>query len=257
MKFIFGALFFYSFLGLASSSRIKLFDKNGKVEGHLEEIELVGEMAQKITQPYEIQLKQDKIDKSTLGPHKIIDTKALVINVKEGSIIPVGICANTPGIVSVSPNKDFTARSIVKNCGASVDFATHVFLEKGKNFESIFVLSGKPKISFKWKAENSLEVSHSKLNEDEVFKRIPMAFGIKISEKSTIERIGHTEIESLKSGNSIFAATFSKTSGVEFAQRVAGWSQEASGLYLESWGRWDGKEPFGDDPLGREQFKEK
>ena len=30
--------------------------------------------------------------------------------------------------------------------------------------------------------------------------------------------------------------------------RIAGWSQEASGLHRAEWGTWSGKPPYGDDP---------
>ncbi|TAK01136.1 MAG: hypothetical protein EPO39_14820 [Candidatus Manganitrophaceae bacterium] len=40
----------------------------------------------------------------------------------------------------------------------------------------------------------------------------------------------------------------------ELLLRLAGWTQQASGLYRQEWGEWSGGPLYGDDPRGSEKI---
>jgi len=176
------------------------------------------------------------------------DQKSLMLNSPDQPEFALASCGiKTIKMVS-SPQKTFTAKVIEKNCGASTDFATQVVIQYQNNEKIVAIYQGRPKVQPIWNSEKSLVIERSALETNEIFKLDPVAFEIKIAEKDRFPRQGATDKKVNNEASFNFGTTLAQTSSDEMILRVAGWAQEASGLYKSSWGRWDAPKNYGDNP---------
>lgn len=178
-------------------------------------------------------------------------TKELVMEIIGKGPIEALKCEETLISETSNSNGKFTVRVIEKNCGATVNFATHVEISGRIKKETIFILEGRPKVLATWKSDAELEVVHSKLTRSEIFKQSSSALGIRIHEQSSNERVGATDLKDIEKAYKYSTEGGREIFSVETMRRVAGWMQEASGLHRREWGHWNGSPPFGDDPYGQ------
>jgi hypothetical protein len=166
---------------------------------------------------------------------------------------PFGECAEDVKSKATSPS-GIVATVLERNCGATVDFATHVELFAGKERSSVAVLAGSVPISLEWTGEQ-LTVTHPAVDKDRVFRHAVGALGAVIRYANSGPNPARTQYVEFASFN--YGAT-GRASGLpaELLLRVAGWSQQASGLYRPEWGTWDGAPPYGDDPDGSSKIRD-
>lgn len=171
----------------------------------------------------------------------------------EGREGPFGECGADVKSKATSPS-GIVATVLERNCGATVDFATHVELVAGKERSSVVVFAGSVPISLKWTGEQ-LTVTHPAVDKDRVFRHADSALGAVIRYANAGPTPARTQYVEFASFN--YGAT-GRASGIpaELLLRAAGWSQQASGLYRPEWGTWDGAPPYGDDPDGSSKIRD-
>jgi hypothetical protein len=137
---------------------------------------------------------------------------------------------------------------VERNCGATVDLATHVELRSGEVRTPVAVFSGRVPVALRWTGE-ILAVAHAPVPRERVYRRAERAIGAEVRYTTFGTPVPQTEYLEYSSFN--YGAT-GRASGIpaELLLRAAGWSQEASGIYRPEWGSWDGPAPYGDDPEG-------
>ena len=136
-----------------------------------------------------------------------------------------------------------------RNCGATVDIATHVAVQDSTNTDLIAVFQGRPEIEVRWNPDNSIQVHHSPLSSEQIFLQKDQSLGRHISFIADLPNVGPSQYLEFSCYN--YGAT-GRAGGwpSELLLRWAGWAQFTSGLWRESRGHWWGSPPYGDDPMG-------
>ncbi|OFW62680.1 MAG: hypothetical protein A2Y74_00455 [Actinobacteria bacterium RBG_13_63_9] len=176
--------------------------------------------------------------------------EALSLTQPNGSNVQVGRCANEEKMKVSSPDGTLHALVFERNCGATVDFASRVVLADARGQKLLVVLEGRPQISLVWKEGRRLEVHQSKMSADQVYHQVAQAREVTVvfvPDLRPVEASKYLDFASFNYGATGRAAGMPR----EFLLRLAGWSQEASGLHRSEWGSWAGPAPYGDDPRGR------
>ena len=171
----------------------------------------------------------------------------------DGNEVPLGECADAERSKSTSTHGAL-AYVFERNCGATVDFATHVELRTGQLHRSVAVFSGRVPVTLRW-TEEVLQVAHAPVTQDRVYRRAERVVNTPVTYTTTGAPAPLTEYVDYSSFN--YGAT-GRASGIpaELLLRAAGWSQQASGVYRPEWGTWDGPPPYGDDPDGSSKIKD-
>lgn len=171
----------------------------------------------------------------------------------QGSLLPFGECADEAQGLPTS-QRALVAAVFVRNCGATVDFGTHVLLRSGTESRSVAIFDGKVPVSVNW-SPSGLRVTHAPLPPARVVRHEPAAFGAAIAYASSGTPTAPNKYVEFSSFN--YGAT-GRAAGLpaEVLLRVAGWSQQASGVYRPEWGTWNGPAPYGDDPVGSLKVRE-
>ena len=183
--------------------------------------------------------------------------KSLFLIVSGKEPIEIGSCSEDIISEIQTPDSSSKAVVLVKNCGATVDFATHIIFESKSNTEVIAVYSGSPTVNIKWIDNAHLSIERSALTPADIFKELSNIQGVTVtmsikSKRSEMKNQDKLNFASMNYGATGLAAGMPK----ELLLRWAGWSQKASGLYRPEWGTWNGSEPYGDDPAGHKKVLE-
>jgi putative RNase toxin 44 of polymorphic toxin system len=181
----------------------------------------------------------------TLQPSSRGDTLFLVQ--PDGNRIRVGTCDDSLVQRVASPSGGRQASVTVRHCGATVDFATRVTLRGSEGQIPIVVFAGRPRVRLRWRDDDHLEIHHSTLAADQIYLDRRSASGVTASIHGDLGTTVPTVV--LDYSNFNYGAK-SRAVGMtkECLLRIAGWSQEASGLHRAEWGTWSGQPPYGDDP---------
>lgn len=180
--------------------------------------------------------------------------ESLFLSLPDGSEQEVGECGDELKGNSSAPNQHALRVLILqRNCGATVDVASHVVLEEAGRRLTVAIFEGRPKIIVQWRDAKTLEVQHSRMPAIHVYRHLPEALGVAVHFVPDLDGVGKSRY--LDFANYNYGAT-GRAAGMprEYLLRVAGWSQQASGLYRREWGNWAGSAPYGDDPRGRVQI---
>jgi len=147
-----------------------------------------------------------------------------------------------------------TARVEVRNCGATADFATRVLIYGSEGDMLAAVFAGQPDTRLVWTGADTLSVHCERLDGARIFVRHAQVGSVTVRYAADRRATLPTPDDALDAASLNFGAT-ARAGGlsVELLQRVAGWSQQASGLYQPEWGTWSAAAPFGDDPRGHAQ----
>lgn len=180
------------------------------------------------------------------------DEETLSLELSDGRVLKIGSCGNEQKANAPSPDGIRTAAVVEWNCGATVDFATRVTVTEGQHSVLLIAFAGQPHVSLAWKSSTALEVHHSKLPTEAVFATGFKPDGISVTLMADLETVPPSKGLDFSSFN--YGAT-GRAAGMprEMLLRLAGWSQQASGLYRQEWGTWSGSPPYGDDPVGAAQ----
>jgi hypothetical protein len=85
------------------------------------------------------------------------------------------LCGDTTHRTVLSPARAYTAEFLVRDCGATTDFVSQVYISRKKwpltQKELIFVLKGGQNINLEWTGENTLRVSCNNCSNGHVFKK--------------------------------------------------------------------------------------
>lgn len=176
--------------------------------------------------------------------------EALSVTQPNGSEVEVGACSDEEKVKVSSPDGALQALVLERNCGATVDFVSRIMLADAQGQTVLMVLEGQPQIALVWKDGRSLEVHHSKMSADQVYHQVAEARGVAVGlipDLRPVESSQYLDFSSFNYGATGRAAGMPR----EFLLRLAGWSQQASGLHRSEWGNWAGPAPYGDDPRGR------
>ena len=165
----------------------------------------------------------------------------------------LGQCADEERSKAASPS-GISASVVERNCGATVDFATHVELRSGELRASVAIFAGRVPVALRWTGE-VLGIAHAPVASDRVYRRTENAIGAQVKYTAIGAPVPPTEHVEFSCFN--YGAT-GRAAGIpaELLLRAAGWSQQASGIYRPEWGTWDGPAPYGDDPQGSRKIKE-
>ena len=86
-----------------------------------------------------------------------------------------------------SPGGRYRAVWIVRNCGATTDYVTHVVLERksllGWNRESVFVARGEQRLDIRWLTNDALQIDCPSCTPERVFKKQADWNGITVAYK--------------------------------------------------------------------------
>jgi hypothetical protein len=181
--------------------------------------------------------------------------ETLLLDRPDGSGLEVGSCGNEQRAKVPSPDATFDAVVVERNCGATVDFATRVDLVGKHGQVNLVVFAGQPQVKLLWKGGVELEVHHPKASPDDIYGPVSEAFGVKVAlvaDGGVAQTSKYLDFSSLNYGATGRAAGMPR----ELLLRLAGWSQEASGLYRAQWGTWFAQPPYGDDPRGAAKVRE-
>jgi hypothetical protein len=147
-----------------------------------------------------------------------------------------------------------SARVAVRNCGATVDFATRVLVYGAEGDTLVAVFAGQPETRLAWSGANRLAVHQEPLDDAQVFLRRDQVAAVAVRYVTDRRASPPTPDDALDMASLTFGASGRAARlPAELLQRIAGWSQQASGLYRPAWGTWSGPPPFGDDPRGHAQ----
>jgi hypothetical protein len=176
----------------------------------------------------------------------------------DGSQVPCGACRDELVQQAVGPGGR-TARVEYRYCGVTVDLATRVLVTSPTGHDDVvLVVAGPQMVRVEWVAANSLRIHHAGLETDDVYAQRREATAVAIT---YVDDLGAGSAVSTRTeGTVLDAASFDygatgRAAGmpVEMLERMAGWSQQSSGLYREEWGVWSGPPPYGDGPRGAAQ----
>ena len=182
---------------------------------------------------------------------KQADSGRSLLMISRGKQIVVGHCSEESVTAVEDPASDHKASVVVRNCGATTDFATHVVLTNSVGLsKSIAVYAGKPQIDVSWNG-GTLQISRPLLSSQAVFVESIEASGVPVTYTESRGAKGTTAPQVLEYSSFNYGAT-GRAAGIskELLLRWAGWSQMASGLHRHEWGSWSGSPPYGDDPSG-------
>jgi hypothetical protein len=185
---------------------------------------------------------------------KQVDSGKSLLMVTEGKELRIGQCSETSFATVPNPTSELVASVVIRNCGATTDFATHVTLARAAVSKSVAVFAGKPRTDVSWIA-GSLQISRPGLPPQSVFLENTEAFGVTVAYVENREGEGNSDPIAIEFSSFNFGAT-GRAAGVpkELLLRWAGWSQMASGLHRPEWGAWSQSPPYGDDPSGSESI---
>jgi len=141
----------------------------------------------------------------------------------------------------MSPDGMRSARRFVKNCGATVDFATHVAVEVNGKPHPLTIFSGRPSIRLRWSSANSLQIETPVLPDSRVYRKETSHGQTSVVYKvnASLEN-GETPRPRLDQANRLFGMMgFQAGLPKELLHRSAGWAQSASGLHRPEWGKWN------------------
>lgn len=203
-----------------------------------------------------VEVKAD--DGTTFGHLRAVpEDRTLVFTPDGGEPMLIGQCADDSIFRVPSPSEVTAAYVFHRNCGATVDFATQVAVAQGNASGTVAVFTGRPSVELKWSSDRTLTVSHSALDPEEVFVSEVEIMGISVTYVVFEKRAGSTDQDRLDFSNVNFGAT-GLAAGMprELLLRLAGWSQEASGLHRNEWKNWLDEEPYGDDPSELQKIKD-
>lgn len=176
--------------------------------------------------------------------------KSLWFKDSKGEVLKIGSCEEQV-LKTKKSKKGLVARILLRDCGATVDFATLVTAENNGHVEVVAAFSGKPKVNLKWRGASELHISYSKMLEASVFRHVEAGdvYTAILNENLRQGKIVDPKVIQFSSMN--YGAT-GRAAGLpaELLLRWAGWSQEQSGLHRKEWGVWSGSSPYGDDPSG-------
>jgi len=178
--------------------------------------------------------------------------KSLLLLQKGQEPIEIGSCSTKIISKKVSSNDSLLAQISVSNCGATTDHSTKVELVKNNNVKVLAIYSGQPYINLTWTNSTNLLVERSKLSKNEIYKELRNYSSISVLIKEQKQAVGVTNIKAFTFANINYGVT-GLAAGIpkEVLYRIAGWSQQASGLYRTNWGAWYGRSPYGDNPEER------
>ncbi|NTV47924.1 MAG: hypothetical protein HGB11_15710 [Chlorobiales bacterium] len=182
--------------------------------------------------------------------HQSGNNQTLVLTKPDGSEQEIGGCSDTVVNRMASPDGSLHALVVARNCGVTVDFATRILIEDASGQSIVAVFEGRPRILFAWIEKNKLAVHHSSgMTSSQIYQQVPKSRDIEIVFVADLDPVEATKYLDFSSYN--YGIT-GRTAGIpqELLLRIAGWSQEASGLYRQEWGHWAGSAPYGDDPRG-------
>lgn len=202
--------------------------------------------------PVEIGVRGD--DGTTIGSLTSSEhpPRLLFIN-PDGRRLELGQCADELRQEALG-GSGRSARVEVRNCGATVDVATRVLVFSAEGDTLVAVFAGQPETRLSWSGANTLAVHQEPLDDAQVFmhrERVAAVVVRYVTDRRAAPSPPDDALDmaSLNFGASGRAARLP----AELLQRIAGWSQQASGLYRPAWGTWSGPPPFGDDPRGHAQ----
>ncbi|MDX2169676.1 MAG: hypothetical protein SF182_21580 [Deltaproteobacteria bacterium] len=207
----------------------------------------------------QVQLKGD--DGQVLGMlRSTAEPPALVLLRPDGSQVPCGACRDELVQQSVGPGGR-TARVEYRFCGATVDLATRVLISGAADDAIVLVVAGPQTVRVEWTGPNALRVHHVPIKDDDVYTRLRSSGDVTIVYS---DELGGPDLDAVSMRTEAAAldtASFEygargRAAGmpVEMLERIAGWSQQSSGLYREEWGVWSGAPPYGDGPRGAAQI---
>lgn len=183
----------------------------------------------------------------------------LVLLRPDGTQIPCGACRDELVQQAVGPGGR-TARIEYRYCGVTVDLATRVLVTDAAGHDDVvLVVAGPQTLRVEWQAANALRIHHAGLDTDDVYTQRREASAVTIT---YVDDLGAGAAVSTRTDGTVLdAASFDygatgRAAGmpVEMLERMAGWSQQSSGLYREEWGIWSGPPPYGDGPRGAAQI---
>lgn len=182
------------------------------------------------------------------------DGTALILR-WQGQEKQIGDCEDKPLQETGAEMEGLKAVVYERDCGATVDFATHIAIHGPKGTEIVAIFEGRPRVKISW-STNGLEINHSPLPKESIFRQLTGVSGITITYTIKGSATPPTSQETLDFSNFNYGAT-GRAAGLplELLLRLAGWTQQASGLYRQEWGEWSGGPPYGDDPRGSEKIR--
>lgn len=193
----------------------------------------------------------------TLRSHA--DPPRLVLIQPDGTVVPCGACQDQVRQEALGGGGR-TARVLQRFCGVTVDLATRVHLHGGDEEPVVAVFAGAQRVLIEWTAPETLVIHHAPAPADDVYLRRRAVAGVRIEYADDLEPSGQRgESARLDAGILDLASFDFGASGrrqgmpAELLLRVAGWSQQASGLHRPEWGVWTGPAPHGDGPRGAAQ----
>lgn len=168
--------------------------------------------------------------------------------------VAIGSCSDEPAGHVQSLRDGAQGFVVYLNCGATVEYSTIVLVARGTDRATAAVFLGRQPLNLGRRAGEGLIVRAPDLPDEAVFLKGDLALGVKVTYETAADLTRAPESEYLDFSSFNYGAT-GRAAGVpaEVLLRVAGWSQEASGLTRDEWGRWDGSPPYGDDPRGAAQ----
>jgi hypothetical protein len=177
-------------------------------------------------------------------------TKQSLLLIQKGQDpIEIGSCSKKIISKKIFLNDSLIAQVSVSNCGATTDYSTKLELIKNHNVKVLAIYAGQPYIKLTWKNSENLLVERSKLTKNEIFKELRNYSSVSVLINEQPEAVGVTNVKAFTFANINYGAT-GLAAGMpkEVLYRLAGWSQQASGLYRTNWGTWYGESPFGYNP---------
>jgi hypothetical protein len=177
----------------------------------------------------------------------------LIFVAPDGQRVTLGECADEVRQEALGGGGR-TARVEVRNCGATVDFATRVLVYGAEGDMLAAVFAGQPDTRLHWTGADTLAVHCEPLDDARVYARRQQVGSVSVRYIADRRPTLATPDDALDGASMNFGAT-ARAGGLslELLQRIAGWSQQASGLYRPAWGSWAADAPFGDDPRGHAQ----
>lgn len=168
--------------------------------------------------------------------------------------VVIGSCSDEPAGETQPLLDGVEGRVVYRNCGATVEYSTIVFVVRGTKQAATAVFLGRQPLILASRAGEGLSVRTAELPDEAVFVKDDQALGVRVIYETAADLIRAPESEYLDFSSFNYGAT-GRAAGMpaELLLRVAGWSQQASGLTRDEWGRWDGSPPYGDDPRGAAQ----
>ncbi len=149
-----------------------------------------------------------------------------------------------------------SASVVERNCGATVDYATQVVMDGPEGRSTVAVFQGRSRVALGWDGQR-LQVKRPWLPPGKIFRQRRSAAGFGVDYAVLGPAALPTSQHTLDDSNRGWGA-HGRSVGLpeEVLLRWAGWAQQASGLYRDEWGHWNGQAPYGDDRQGSERIRE-